>query len=162
MVNWDALGAIAELIGAIAVIATLAYLAIQVRQSKLLLQRNEKIALSQVHQARTDTRLGLHYAQLNSPYLGKLAHLWGNPDAVEHLTEDEIHHARTLHMVTISIMDNALHQDSLGLLDADTLEEAKTVILEFYDVWRRLDVVVTPRIESCYKSALTGASETSA
>ncbi len=34
--NWDALGAIAELLGAIAVFATLAYLAVQVRQSNIL------------------------------------------------------------------------------------------------------------------------------
>lgn len=31
--NWDAIGALAESIGAIGVMATLAYLAIQVRQS---------------------------------------------------------------------------------------------------------------------------------
>jgi hypothetical protein len=35
-VNWDALGAIAELLGAIAVFATLAYLALQVRQSNIV------------------------------------------------------------------------------------------------------------------------------
>ena len=31
--NWDAIGAIAELVGAIATVATLAYLAVQIRQS---------------------------------------------------------------------------------------------------------------------------------
>ncbi|MGK0261059.1 MAG: hypothetical protein ACI96M_004515 [Candidatus Azotimanducaceae bacterium] len=31
VINWDALGAIAELLGAIAVFATLAYLAVQIR-----------------------------------------------------------------------------------------------------------------------------------
>ncbi len=36
--NWDALGAVAETIGAIAVISSLAYLAAQVRQTKLQLQ----------------------------------------------------------------------------------------------------------------------------
>jgi type II secretory pathway component PulJ len=34
--NWDALGAIAELLGAIAVFATLAYLAVQIRQSNIV------------------------------------------------------------------------------------------------------------------------------
>jgi hypothetical protein len=34
--NWDALGAISELLGAIAVFATLAYLAVQVRQSNIV------------------------------------------------------------------------------------------------------------------------------
>ena len=31
--NWEAIGAVGEIVGAIAVIATLAYLAIQVRQN---------------------------------------------------------------------------------------------------------------------------------
>lgn len=34
--NWDALGAVAEMLGAIAVFATLAYLAVQVRQSNIV------------------------------------------------------------------------------------------------------------------------------
>jgi hypothetical protein len=34
--NWDAIGAIAELLGAIGVIASLVYLATQIRQSRLL------------------------------------------------------------------------------------------------------------------------------
>jgi hypothetical protein len=34
-VNWDSIGAIAEIVGAAAVIATLAYLSIQIRQSKV-------------------------------------------------------------------------------------------------------------------------------
>ena len=36
--NWDAVGAIAEVIGAIAVIVTLAYLAVQIRQNSRLLE----------------------------------------------------------------------------------------------------------------------------
>jgi hypothetical protein len=34
--NWEALGAVAELLGAVAVFATLAYLAVQVRQSNIV------------------------------------------------------------------------------------------------------------------------------
>ena len=34
--NWDALGAIGEIVGAVAVIATLLYLAIQIREARLL------------------------------------------------------------------------------------------------------------------------------
>jgi hypothetical protein len=36
--NWDAVGAVAELAGALAVIATLAYLAVQLRQNSALLK----------------------------------------------------------------------------------------------------------------------------
>jgi hypothetical protein len=37
-INWDAIGAIAEILGAIAVLATLLYLAAQVRQTNLISQ----------------------------------------------------------------------------------------------------------------------------
>jgi len=42
--NWDALGAIAETLGAIGVIATLAYLAVQIRQNSKLLASSAKQA----------------------------------------------------------------------------------------------------------------------
>ena len=34
--NWDAIGAIGELVGALAVVLTLAYLALEVRRSRLI------------------------------------------------------------------------------------------------------------------------------
>jgi len=39
-VNWDAIGAIGEVVGAIAVIATLGYLALQVRQNSKMMKAN--------------------------------------------------------------------------------------------------------------------------
>ena len=39
--NWEALGAIGELIGAVAVMATLIYLAIQIRQNTQQQEKNE-------------------------------------------------------------------------------------------------------------------------
>ena len=52
--NWDALGAIAELLGAIAVFLTLAYLAVQIRQSSKALDLQNHFASAQIMQARTD------------------------------------------------------------------------------------------------------------
>jgi hypothetical protein len=37
--NWAAIGAIGEIVGAVAVVVTLAYLAIQVRQNTRMMQR---------------------------------------------------------------------------------------------------------------------------
>ena len=55
--NWDALGTIAELLGAIAVFLTLAYLAIQVRQNSRALEEQNKFSAAQIMQARTDTAI---------------------------------------------------------------------------------------------------------
>ncbi len=45
--NWDALGAIGEIVGAIAVVATLAYLAVQIRQNNKLSQTTAVQTVSQ-------------------------------------------------------------------------------------------------------------------
>ena len=66
------LGSLGELVSGLAVLVTLIYLAVQVRHSRTLLERNEKIALSQVYQARTDTRLQLQLALFNDSYAEKV------------------------------------------------------------------------------------------
>jgi hypothetical protein len=53
--NWDAVGAIAELLGAIAVFLTLAYLTIQVRQNAKAIAQQNQFSAAQIMQARTDT-----------------------------------------------------------------------------------------------------------
>ena len=56
--NWDALGAIAELLGAVAVFLTLAYLTIQVRQNSAALDQQNKCSAAQILQSKTDTFMG--------------------------------------------------------------------------------------------------------
>ena len=64
--NWDALGAIAELLGAIAVFLTLAYLTVQVRQNSKALELQNKFSAAQIMQARTDTVMGFISVLLSS------------------------------------------------------------------------------------------------
>jgi hypothetical protein len=48
--NWDAIGAIGEIVGALAVLATLIYLAIQVRQNSEQVRQNSVLQRAQTHQ----------------------------------------------------------------------------------------------------------------
>ena len=50
--NWEAVGAISEVVGAIGVIATLAYLAVQIRQNSAHLAESAKLASSSPTQTR--------------------------------------------------------------------------------------------------------------
>ena len=50
--NWDPVGAIAEVCGALAVLVTLIYLAVQIRQQN-------QVARAQVHQQRADSVIQL-------------------------------------------------------------------------------------------------------
>lgn len=53
--NWDAVGAIAESLGVVAVLLTLAYLAVQIRQNAQSLDRQSDIARAQTQQNRADS-----------------------------------------------------------------------------------------------------------
>ncbi len=64
--NWEAIGAIGEILGAIAVIATLAYLAIQVRQNAQAIQ-------SASHHAITDS---LNQGNIAMAQDAELAQIW--------------------------------------------------------------------------------------
>jgi len=87
--NWEAIGAIGDLVGGVAVILTLLYLAIQVKQSKSLLERNEKISLSQMYQARADARMGQLLAQAQSGKTQLISSVWGRPDLVDELEGED-------------------------------------------------------------------------
>lgn len=151
--NWEAIGAVGELVSAIAVLATLIYLAVQVRHSKILLERNEKIALSQVHQARATARIHHHIAQFESDYYTtEIAALSENPAAVDALSEEQRVRARAMYLSTVVMQDNALYQGELGLLDADTVRSSKNMVIRSYALWKKLEVPLTPRIEVCYEA----------
>jgi hypothetical protein len=51
--NWEALGAIAEALGAVGVIVTLAYLATQIRQNSRLLRASTSAATAQVNNSQS-------------------------------------------------------------------------------------------------------------
>jgi transketolase N-terminal domain/subunit len=64
----ELLGNVGEFLGSILVLVTLIYLALQVKQSKELLEKQDRIALSQVHQARTELRINHSQQIINSGF----------------------------------------------------------------------------------------------
>ena len=58
--SWEVLGVIAELFGAFAVLITLIYLAVQLRQNSLFVQ-------AQAMQARTDTQINMISFVMSDP-----------------------------------------------------------------------------------------------
>ena len=147
--NWEAIGAIGELVGGIAVIATLIYLAIQVRQSKTLLERNEKIALSQIYQARADARMSQVLAQAQSGKAEVISSVWGRPDLIDGLKGNDREIVRQYMTATIVHQDNILYQAKLGLLDAKT-SDLYRLIEPNVPVWDKLDIELTTLVKECY------------
>ena len=84
--NWDAIGALGEIIGAIAVVATLFYLAIQVREARKDAQRSAlQVRLSAV-QANREMRIHMFLSERDSPYIPAIRI---KADAGEELTDEE-------------------------------------------------------------------------
>ena len=115
--NWDAVGAIGELLGAGAVFVTLAYLAIQVRQSKDLLERNQKLAIGQAYQVRAAMTSDNFRAQLNNH---DIISIHVKADRGEVLTEVEEQARQVQYALGHFAYDNMYYQYSLGLLDEET------------------------------------------
>ena len=67
--NWDAIGAIGEIIGAVAVVATLFYLAVQVRETR----KDAKLSAAQAQrsavQANRELRINMFLSERDSPFI---------------------------------------------------------------------------------------------
>ena len=147
----EVLGNLGEFIGSIAVLVTLVYLALQVKQTKLLLERSERVSLSQVHQARADTRINylLQVASLSNLAIDSL---YDTPSKVCDLSSEELIIAKNMMRAAIAVQDNVLYQNELGLLDEQTLPATNKVILAYYNVWEELGLPVPARLKIYYES----------
>ena len=117
--NWDALGAIAELLGSIAVFLTLAYLAIQVRQNSRALEEQNKFSAAQIMQARTDTAISFLSTMMGSAEsiratieLQKLT----VSDSLESFTKEERDRMTLILQMQRGMFENLYDQNKRGLL----------------------------------------------
>lgn len=145
-VNWDALGAIAELTGSFVVLATLVYLARQVRQGKALLEENRKIALGQTYATRTQQRIDLSRDFLQSGLGHVLAQLrdkdWPERKAIlSSLSASELEDYSRLRSMQVLIIDNLFLQHQLGILDDEVLDNARAAIRIWGEEWIELGLL---------------------
>ena len=118
--NWEAISALAEALGALAVLVTLIYLSIQVRQSKELLEKNERLAHGSAYQQRALLRSDFHGAAADSEFLAPVlakTNLFQDVDAIDDLTEVEKLRLREHLMRWLIMIDNTMVQHELGQLD---------------------------------------------
>jgi len=113
--NWDAIGAIAELLGAIGVIASLVYLATQIRQSREQMGQNTRAMRAATFQQFDQTLSYAFSNLLNAPGASRVLRRGGVD--YSQLDEDE----RWLFGAWISgvlmRVDNGYYQHRTGMLD---------------------------------------------
>lgn len=115
------LGALGEFIGAIAVVITLLYLAVQISQ-------NTKATRAQIHQARSDQaqQYYLHLCEQSviAEVFEKLQSEIGvlDPDNLETLSQEELRQLRALCAASISRLENSFYQYQNGFLNGEMYE----------------------------------------
>jgi hypothetical protein len=127
--NWDALGAIAELLGAIAVFLTLAYLAVQIKQSSKALDLQNHFAAAQIMQARTDTTIfflsSIVSSSLNTKTAAELMSV-KEDDSVESFSKEDTDRIFFILQMQRAMFENLYDQNKRGLLTEGYYEGAPT------------------------------------
>lgn len=119
--NWDAMGAVGEIVGAIAVLATLIYLAAQIRQNAQALDRQGDIAQAQIQQMRADSVTQLStVCTANTENIELLTRLINTKEiSPEELSPEENMRARMLLTMLRSNLENTFLQFTKGFLSEE-------------------------------------------
>lgn len=122
VINWDAVGAIAEILGAIAVFITLAYLAAQVRQTNLISSSDSAERLFQ----RFDelNQLLIDNAQLRQALNKESGH-----------TADELNQVYAFANFKCNLWMSGQTAYSVGRIDRSLFESVKNDVLVTLDLW---------------------------
>ncbi len=114
--NWDAIGAIAELLGAVGVIASLVYLATQIRQSREQMHQNTRALRAAAYQQLLTDSLQVGVNQtLSVPGLDRVVRL-GMADFGQ-LDEDERFRFSLWISAVMQTHDNAHYQYRMEMMD---------------------------------------------
>lgn len=125
VINWDAIGAVGEILGAGTVIATLFYLAQQIKQNNQALTRSNEFAqANSIHQI--NTAFSGVWSHLASD--GGLADIYTRALAGEQLTPTEETRFTSFVNMFIATLENLTAQQSLQL-GYSTLDPDSAVIL---------------------------------
>jgi hypothetical protein len=138
-------GAIGEVVGALAVVVTLIYLAKQIRQNTHAMDEGRKLALAQTYQMRSDALQAMTVEAADSQHIGpiidKLTQL-GYPEdttSIAKLTNDERARFRLWQIAQQTHWDNMHYQYQQGYLDQEYYEDAfKDRVVRLAPTWKAL------------------------
>ena len=146
------LGALGELLGSIAVLATLVYLTVQIRQNTRSMEESRKLALAQTYQMRSDAlqMMLVHAAdsQHIGPIITKLTGA-GYPEdvgALEQLSEEERGRFRQWQIAQQTHWDNMFFQYQQGFIDEEYYRDSfRERVRRPAPTWKALNVAAPRR-----------------
>ncbi len=120
--NWDAIGAIGEFVGGLAVVLTLVYIAFQVRQSSKQIDQNTRALEASTFYAAGE---GFHKWWALVIQDEAVASLWQRGIAGEALDSTDKLRFNSMAVMLFTTLENSFHQLQLGSIRRNTLELTK-------------------------------------
>ena len=156
VLEWSSLlGNVGEFIGAIAVVVTLIYLAIQIRHSRKLLDENRTLLLSQTYRARTEMRMARDQLSIDPKTLATAELKMMNGES---MAPEERLTLRSSMSIDVMLQDFNEYQEELGLLDSTYHERGaggdarRGYIVSRVPEWDAWGIRVTPRLREVYET----------
>lgn len=116
--SWDAIGAVAELLGAVATVATLAYLAVQIRQSS-------SAARAQIRQSIADSQIHYINSRAADPFLRRATFKLYTGQELD----PEESYGVQVHLLThLRLFENHFAQHGLGTMDPEDWRAQRAVL----------------------------------
>ncbi len=141
------LGALGEFLGSIAVLATLVYLSVQIRQNTRGLDESKKLALAQTYQVRSDALQMMLVNAADSEHIGPIiAKLTGAgyPEdiiALEQLSDVERQRFRLWQIAQETHWDNMFFQYQQGFIDEEYYRDSfRPRVRRLAPTWKALNV----------------------
>jgi hypothetical protein len=146
------LGALGEFVGAIAVVVTLIYLAVQIRQNTNAMEESKRLALAQTYQMRADALQEMLVEAADSEYIGPILTKLtgaGYPEKVaslDELTVEERGRFRQWQIAQQTHWDNLFYQYQQGFLDDEYYQDSFRVrVKRLGPIWKALGVTGSRR-----------------
>lgn len=141
------LGALGEFVGAVGVVVTLAYLAVQIRQNTQAMEEAKRLALAQTYQSRANELQEMLVRAAESetigPIITKLT-VAGYPEDVsslDQLSSQERGRFRQWQIAQQTHWDNMYYQYQQGFLDEEYYRDSfRERVRRLAPIWRALNV----------------------
>lgn len=154
--NWQAIGAVGEILGALAVVVTLGYLAVQLRESR-------KATAADIYQTRAMNRAGQqmqlalncsNYHEIHARFVADTK-ARGPTAALASLDDHERFLVTQYFSATMVLMDNACFQYEQGFVShAYFTTTATWGMRQSGPIWRAIGVRPPPHLEEALRTVL--------
>jgi hypothetical protein len=128
--NWDAIGAVAESLGAVGVIASLVYLATQIRNSQEQMAQNTRALRAASYQQFRDEIFQAYNSPVATPEL--LRTLRSGMADFQQLDDEDAFQFDFWAIRLMDGYDNAYYQYRVGMLDDDRWELQRATVVQLF------------------------------